>query len=186
MRVASFIVVVIVALTLGSAGCAKKPPETVPTAPTPAPVEAPPPPPPPAPVEPPAAPVDPLGGDIDSVNRYVREHGLIGDVYYDYDRSELRDEARARLQSNGEFIKAHPQFLFTLEGHCDERGTVEYNVALGDRRASSAKGYLSTLGVAEGTMTAVSYGKERPVCTESNEGCWKQNRRTHFVITGRK
>jgi len=188
MRVSSFIVVVAVSASLVLSGCAKKKPQTTPPPPAQAPVEkpAPPPPPPPAPEKPPAPAVDPLDGDIASVNAYVRQHGLIDDVYYDYDQSALRDDARARLQANADFMKAHPQFLFSLEGHCDERGSVGYNVALGDRRANSAKSYIASLGVADGIMTTVSYGKERPFCTESNEACWKQNRRTHFVITGRK
>jgi peptidoglycan-associated lipoprotein len=127
-----------------------------------------------------------LDGDLDSVNRYVIEKGLIGDVYFDYDRDELRDEARARLQKNAEFMKAQTRFVFTIEGHCDERGSIGYNVALGDRRAASSKTYVSSLGVDAGRMQTVTYGKERPVCAESNEACWSRNRRAHFVITARR
>jgi peptidoglycan-associated lipoprotein len=120
------------------------------------------------------------------VNDYVHAQGLLGDVYFDYDRSELRPEARTRLEANARFLKEHPQFVVTIEGHCDERGTIEYNIALGDRRASAAKRFLEESGVAAGTLRAVSYGKERPVCFESREDCWSKNRRAAFVITGRK
>lgn len=129
---------------------------------------------------------DPLSEDIQSVNAYVYESGLIGDVYFDFDRYELKDEARERLQKNAAFMKAHPEFVFSLEGHCDERGTNEYNLALGDRRASAAQQYLADLGVGGSGMQTISYGEERPVCTESNESCWWRNRRAHFVITARR
>jgi peptidoglycan-associated lipoprotein len=181
--------IAIVSLCFLLSGCAKKAVQTTPAPPAPAEVEAPAPGPTPTPPEPKpvAAPTpDPLAGDLESVNRYVRDQGLIDDVYYDYDRSDLREEARSRLQKNAEFMKQHPQFVFTLEGHCDERGTVEYNLALGQRRASSAQGYLSSLGVPGQQMRTVSYGRERPVCTDSHEDCWWKNRRTHFVITGRQ
>lgn len=187
MRAPSISAVCIILMVVVLAGCAKKPAQSTPPPPPPAPIEAPAPPTaPPEPVAPPAPVANPLDGDLDSVNRYVVEQGLIGDVYFDYDRDELRDDARSRLQRNAEFMKAHEQFLFTVEGHCDERGSIEYNIALGDRRASSAKDYVSSLGVAEGRMRTVTYGEERSVCTESNESCWSRNRRAHFVITGRR
>ena len=189
MRAPSIIAIAVLSVSIVLIGCAKKPPKVEPVPPAPPPVEAPapPPPPPPPPAPPPPPPVaNPLDGDLDSVRRYVADQGLVGDVYYDYDRDELRDEARLRLQKNAEFMKAQPQFVFTLEGHCDERGSIGYNVALGDRRASAANSYVASLGVAEGKMQTVTYGKERPVCTESNEACWSRNRRAHFVITARK
>jgi peptidoglycan-associated lipoprotein len=141
-----------------------------------------------APAPEPAAPApepDPWSGDIDAVNRYARDHGLLGDVYFDYDRFELRTDARDQLATNARFFKEHPQFVITIEGHCDERGTNEYNLALGEGRASSAGGYLQNLGVPGGRLQTISYGKERPVCGESQEDCWWRNRRAHFVITGR-
>jgi peptidoglycan-associated lipoprotein len=187
MRAPSITAIVAISLSIIVSACAKKPAQTTPPPPPPAPVEAPaPPPPPPSPVEAPAPPANPFDGDLDAVNRYVYEHGLIGDVYYDYDRDALRDDARSRLQRNADFMKEQPQFVFTIEGHCDERGTIAYNVALGDRRATSAKSYLASLGVAGARMQTVSYGKERPVCTESGEACWSRNRRAHFVITARR
>jgi peptidoglycan-associated lipoprotein len=180
-------IVAVCSMTIMLANCAKKPAQSTPPPPPPAPIEAPAPPaPPPEPVAPPASVANPLEGDLDSVNRYVVEQGLIGDAYFDYDRDELRDDARSRLQRNADFMKAHEEFVFTVEGHCDERGSIGYNVALGDRRASTARNYVSSLGVADERMKTVTYGKERPVCAESNESCWSRNRRAHFVITGRR
>lgn len=123
--------------------------------------------------------------EIEAVNRLAYEKGELGDVYYDYDKYDLKPEARDRLAANAKFMKDHPEFIFTVEGHCDERGTNEYNLALGDRRGSAAKGYLASLGVTDSRFTTVSYGEERPQCMESNEGCWWKNRRAHFKITGR-
>jgi peptidoglycan-associated lipoprotein len=127
---------------------------------------------------------NPLSKDLESVNRYLMAQGLIGDVFFDFDRYELRPEARERLAKNADWLKANPQFVLTIEGHCDERDTNEYNLALGERRANAARDYLGSLGV-KSRMTTISYGEERPFCTESHEGCWQQNRRAHFVITGR-
>ncbi len=136
----------------------------------------------PAPVD---ATPDPLDGELVEVNRYVMEQGLIGPVFYDFDKYDLKPEARERLAKNAEFMKAHPEFIFTIEGHCDERGTNEYNIALGDRRSNAAKNYVASLGIDSGRMKTVSFGEERPFCTESAESCWWRNRRAHFVITGR-
>lgn len=128
---------------------------------------------------------DPLSGDLQKVNAYVQEQGLLGDVFFDYDRAELKPEARERLAKNAQWLTANPQFTLTLEGHCDERGTNEYNLALGDRRASAARDYLQSLGVAATRVRTISYGEERPFCNGHDEGCWSQNRRAHFMITGR-
>jgi peptidoglycan-associated lipoprotein len=162
MRAPSIVTFCFLAMTVVLTSCAKKPVEATPPPPAPASTEAPAPPTAPSEPEVPPTPVaDPLVGDLDSVNRHVYEQGLIGDVYYDYDSDAIRDDARSRLQRNADFMKAHGQFLFTVEGHCDERGSIEYNLALGDRRASSAKNYLSSLGVADGTMKTVQGGAER-------------------------
>ncbi len=91
---------------------------------------------------------------------------MIGDVFFDFDQSELRADARDRLAKNAEFLAAHPQFTVTIEGHCDERGTNEYNLALGDRRAAAARDYLQSLGVAADRLRTISYGEERPFCTD--------------------
>lgn len=128
---------------------------------------------------------DPLSQDLQSVNRYVEAQGLIGDVFFDFDKYELKPEARERLAKDAQWLNAHPEFTATVEGHCDERGTAEYNLALGDRRANSARAYLTALGVNGSHLRTVSYGKERPFCNERSESCWAQNRRDHFMITGR-
>jgi len=128
---------------------------------------------------------DPLAGDLAQVNAYAQSQGLIGDIFFDFDQSDLRAEARERLAKNAQWLAAHPEFTVTLEGHCDERGTNEYNLALGERRAYATQGYLASLGVSDSRMRVISYGEERPVCTESDESCWAQNRRAHMVVTGR-
>lgn len=172
---------------LAAAGCGRtKKAQTAPDAAAPAAYEAPAPAPAPAPE--PAAPApdpDPLAGDLDSVNEYLRRQGLLGDVYFDYDRAELSSETRDRLARNARFLTEHSQFRLTIEGHCDERGTSEYNLALGERRAAAVREYLSSLGVSSDRLTTLSYGKERPVCTEGDESCWRLNRRAHHVVTGR-
>jgi peptidoglycan-associated lipoprotein len=128
---------------------------------------------------------DPLSGDLVAANEYATSQGLLGDVFFDYDAFELRQDARDRLAQNAKFLTSHPEFILTIEGHADERGTNDYNLALGDKRANAAKEYLSTLGVGAERLRTVSYGEERPFCGESTEECWQQNRRAHFTITGR-
>jgi peptidoglycan-associated lipoprotein len=128
---------------------------------------------------------DPLTGDLVQANEYATSQGLLGDVFFDYDQFELRQDARDRLAQNAKFLTAHPEFILTIEGHADERGTNDYNLALGEKRANAAKDYLSTLGVGAERLRTVSYGEERPFCGESSESCWSQNRRAHFTITGR-
>ena len=129
-------------------------------------VTAPPPPPPP----PPAGPTD---EELFAQN--------IKDIYFDYDKSDIRADQNASLQADMLFLNQHPNINFTIEGHCDERGSIEYNMALGDRRATSVKDALALAAVSPGRINLISYGKERPFCTESNEACWQQNRRGHFV-----
>ena len=128
---------------------------------------------------------DPFSEDIETANAEAYTQGLLGDVYFDFDRFELKSEARERLAKNAEFMKAYPDFLFRIEGHCDERGTAEYNLALGERRANTAKDYLISLGIPASRIQTVSYGEERQQCSDSGESCWWRNRRDHFVITGR-
>lgn len=133
-------------------------------------VTAPPPPPPP-----PAAPKATLD------ERLSKD---VSDVYFDYDKSDIREDARAMLTKNADALKAiladFPNASIAVEGHCDERGSAEYNLGLGDRRAASARDFLVQLGVPADRLRTISYGKERPVCTESNEDCWQRNRRAHF------
>ena len=106
------------------------------------------------------------------------------DAFYDYDKSDVREDARAALTKDADLLKSifqdFPDAVITVEGHCDERGSAEYNLGLGDRRATSAKEFLVQLGVPTDKLKTISYGKERPVCTESNEECWQRNRRAHF------
>jgi len=105
----------------------------------------------------------------------------VRDAYFDYDSAELRADTRQALQRTADFLKNYPQARVTIEGHCDERGSTEYNLALGDRRANAVKQYLVSLGVPPERLTSTSWGKEKPFCMESTESCWQQNRRGHFV-----
>jgi peptidoglycan-associated lipoprotein len=108
----------------------------------------------------------------------------VGDtVHFDYDKYNITDEDRGVLQRQAEWLSKYPQIRVTVEGHCDERGTREYNLALGARRANAAKEYLVSLGVSSQRVDTISYGKERPICTESTEDCYAQNRRGVTTIT---
>ena len=106
----------------------------------------------------------------------------VKDAFFDTDKSDLRSDARESLTKDGEFLRSYPQVRISLEGHCDERGSTEYNLGLGQRRAEAAKNYLISLGISGDRIETVSWGKERPFCTEHNEECWQQNRRAHFVM----
>lgn len=106
----------------------------------------------------------------------------VQDVFFDYDSFNLRSDAEQSLSSAAQFLQQHPNLNFTIEGHCDERGSTEYNLALGQSRASSVRDALVKDGVAANRIKTISYGKEKPSCTESNEQCWQQNRRAHFVL----
>jgi peptidoglycan-associated lipoprotein len=123
---------------------------------------------------------------IQDMQTRLEGEGLIGDVFYDFDKYDLRGEARERLAKNAEFMNSADgrKLRFTIEGHCDERGTNEYNLALGQSRTSTALDYLISLGVDRGRFKTISFGEERPFCTESNEECWQRNRRARFVISG--
>jgi peptidoglycan-associated lipoprotein len=126
-----------------------------------------------------------LSQDLQVVNDELRRRGFSPDVYFEYDESSLSDDARAKLARNADLLKSQGQFMVTIEGHADERGTNEYNLALGERRSNAVRDYLGSLGVGADRLRTISYGEERPVCTESEESCWSQNRRAHLVITGR-
>ncbi|MGH9357820.1 MAG: peptidoglycan-associated lipoprotein Pal [Terriglobia bacterium] len=130
-------------------------------------VTTPPPPPPPPPA--------PTVSEEDMFNRSIK------DAYYDFDKSTIRPDATQALTADAQFLNAHPDVKFTIEGHCDERGSEEYNLGLGDRRATAAKNYLVNLGISADRITTISYGKDRPFCTEHTEACWQQNRRAHLV-----
>lgn len=115
----------------------------------------------------------------------IDKSGLLPDVYFDFDQADLRENDRATLVRNGETLKKFDFMIVTLEGHADERGTIEYNLALSDRRARVAYDYLISVGIAPNRIKAVAYGKEIPVCSESSEDCWQRNRRARFAITGK-
>jgi peptidoglycan-associated lipoprotein len=105
----------------------------------------------------------------------------IKDIYFEYDKADLRGDQQASVQADAQFLNQHSGINFTIEGHCDERGSTEYNLALGDQRASAVKSALIAAGVNASRIKTISYGKEKPFCSESNEACWQQNRRGHFV-----
>jgi peptidoglycan-associated lipoprotein len=108
--------------------------------------------------------------------------GPLKDIYFDFDKYDLRADARDTLKANGEWLRGKPSAQVEIEGHCDERGTGEYNLALGAKRAQAAKDYLATLGVPADRITTITYGKELPVCTEHTEDCWQRNRHDRFVV----
>jgi peptidoglycan-associated lipoprotein len=138
-------------------------------------VSAPPPPPPPA--------------STSSAGRGTLESRVqsdLRDALFDYDSNNIRDDARAALTSDADALKRiladFPNASVNVEGHCDERGSAEYNLGLGDRRSTAARDFLTQLGVPADRLKTISYGKERPVCTESDENCWQRNRRAHFSV----
>jgi peptidoglycan-associated lipoprotein len=174
-------------LVLGVAACGNKQVAVTP----------PPPIPPTAPAAPPAPPAPPTAPTAAPTPRTMSEDELFAqasitdiqkefrDVYFSLDNSAINEEGRTALTTNANFLKRRPSVRVTIEGHCDERGTAEYNLGLGERRANATKAYLVELGVPANSITIVSKGKEAPFCTESNEACWRQNRRGHFVVTAK-
>jgi len=160
---------VMMAAVLVLAGCASKPKPAT---------EAPPPAPPPS---------SAVQGQVEStvVPGSVQDFRVnVGDtVHFDYDRYAITSEGRDLLQRQAAWLQKYQQVRVTIEGHCDERGTREYNLALGARRANAVKEYLVSLGVSSRRMDTISYGKERPICSESSESCWSQNRRGVTTIT---
>ncbi|MEO8358638.1 MAG: OmpA family protein [Vicinamibacteria bacterium] len=176
------------ALIISGAACHKDTPIKTTFTPTPTPVVVP---------EPPRVAPTPMstGAQVPDLSDYekvrqmditeIDKMGLLSDVYFDYDQSDLRENDRATLVRDGESLKKYDFLVVTIEGHADERGTVEYNLALSDKRARVAYDYLVSVGVSPSRIKAVAYGKEIPVCTESNEDCWQRNRRAHFTVTGK-
>jgi peptidoglycan-associated lipoprotein len=129
-------------------------------------------------VTPAAAPPPPPTASVTDEDLFSQN---VKDIYFDYDKADVRGDQRASIQADMAFLTQHQNISFTIEGHCDERGSTEYNLALGDQRASAAKNELTTAGISASRIKTISYGKEKPFCTESNEACWQQNRRAHFV-----
>jgi peptidoglycan-associated lipoprotein len=175
----------VAALVLGVVGCHRRAPPPAPPAPPPAVVPATPP-----PAPPPATPE--VAPQVDEYERLrqlpsdqIDRMGLLADIHFDYDKADIREGDRQVLGQNADVLKRFDFLRVTIEGHCDERGAVEYNLALGERRSRAAYDYLVSLGVAADRLKTVSYGKEIPLCTESNEDCWARNRRAHFTVTGK-
>jgi peptidoglycan-associated lipoprotein len=179
-----------VAVTLAAAGCHKKVPPQSPTAPPAAPPAAPrtPPPPPPPPEPAPAPPAAPLTEEQIFQRKSLAELNAdrpLGDAFFDYNKSEIREDGRGALQKDADWMKKWTSTAVSIEGHCDSRGSSEYNLALGNRRANAVRDYMVSLGVPANRLTVISKGKEQPFCTDENESCWQQNRRGHFVITAK-
>lgn len=176
-------------ISVGAAACGKKAPETAPPPPPPpaAPAAPPAPPAPPPPATPPPAP-KPMSEEEIFAGKTLEQLNAerpLGDVFFDLDQATIREDARGPLQKNAEWMKRWASTRVMIEGHADERGSAEYNLALGDRRANAVKSYLVTLGIPENRITVTSKGREAPFCTESGESCWQQNRRGHFIITAK-
>lgn len=185
--------IAVAALGLFATACAKKtvavkpptPPAPVETAPAPTRAAAPAPTRQQAPVQQAARSTPSKYPDAATRARIDELIGRIQDAYFDYDQHTLRSDAIATLASDSkelaEILRQYPGYKLKIEGYCDERGSAEYNVALGDERAKSAKNYLVTAGVAANQLDTVSFGKENPVCTDHDETCWQKNRRVHIV-----
>jgi peptidoglycan-associated lipoprotein len=184
----SFIAVCL-ALLVVVAGCRKNPPQVAAAPPPPPPAApAPPPPPPPPPAPAPAPAPAPLTEEQIFAKKTLEQLNSerpLADVFFDYDRADVRADARPALQANADWMKKWTSTQVTVEGHADSRGSSEYNLALGTRRAASTKEYLVSLGVPANRLTVVSKGKESPFCNDETEACWQQNRRGHFIITAK-
>ncbi|EDL49273.1 hypothetical protein ED21_21374 [Erythrobacter sp. SD-21] len=154
---------------LALAACQKKAPEEIPPPPIETPTPAP-------------APTTPAGPSVGSMEHFMQAVGQANTVvYFDTDRYNIDAEDSAKLQTQAQYFSQYPNVNFTIEGHADERGTREYNLALGERRANAAKNYLVSLGIPASRIRTISYGKERPVALGSNEAAWAQNRRAATV-----
>jgi len=181
--------VLIVALGVSACGGKKKPaaappPPPAAEAPRTAPASPPPPPPPPREAPAPRVPTEDeifAGKTLEQLNA----EKPLGDAYFDLDEQTIRDDAKPVLQKDADWLKRFGSVKVMVEGHADSRGSAEYNLALGTRRATAVKDYLVNLGVPANRLTVVTKGKEQPLCTEENEGCWQQNRRGHFIITAK-
>ena len=175
------------------AGCAKRPVATVREAPPPAPAPAAPPPAPaPAPAPPPPVAVAPAPAPAPAPEparpappKEYRANDALKPIYFAFDQATVRPGDAKILDASAQWLNSNANYLLLIEGHCDERGTNDYNLALGDRRAKAAMNYLVAQGVKSDRITIVSYGEERPACTEHNEACWAKNRRSQFLIKER-
>jgi len=182
----------LIAVIVSAAACHKKVPPPAAAAPPPAPPPATAPATPPPPAPPPAPPSVPAPAALSEEEVFSRKsldqlnaERPLGDVFFELDKSDLRDDARPILQRNADWMKKWTTTAVAVEGHCDSRGSSEYNLALGERRANAVRQYLVSLGVPTNRLSVVSKGKEQPFCHEDSESCWQQNRRGHFVITAK-
>jgi peptidoglycan-associated lipoprotein len=116
-------------------------------------------------------------------NGTMGQNGPLADIHFGYNDATIRPEDNDLLKTNADYLTAHAGSRVQIEGHCDDRGSEEYNIALGARRAQAAKDYLATLGISGDRMSTISYGKELPLCTEETDDCWAQNRRDHFALS---
>ncbi len=169
------IVILVLSSTIFLSGCKRK--EKAPTTPPPAPITK---------EEPktgwtPEKPSEQL--KVETTADYYNKQGVLKRIHFETNKWDILPEAKEILKKNAEWVLAHPEFKLIVEGHCDERNTEAYNLALGERRANAAREYLIGLGVPASKIQTVSYGENRPLCTESNESCWQQNRRAEFVLT---
>jgi peptidoglycan-associated lipoprotein len=178
----------ILSLTLLLAGCPKRPAMTAATAPPPVPPAAAAPPTPaapaptPAPVAPaPVAPPTAAPAPAPAPPKEYRSNAALKQIFFAFDKSDIRPADAQTLQASAAYLKANSNQLVLIEGHCDERGTSEYNLALGERRAKAAMNFLVSNGVEASRITTISYGKERPVCIDKNEACWSRNRNDTFL-----
>jgi peptidoglycan-associated lipoprotein len=172
----------VAAVLVVAAACSKKPAPTTTPEPTPTPEAA------PIPVSPPSTPrPQPTPVPAPSVlsEPLSTLSGYLKPVFFDLDKADIRPEAKDVLGANAEFLRKYPTIRVTIEGYCDERGTREYNMALGQRRAAAAKDYLISLGTDGSRLTTISFGKERPFCTGHDETCWQKNRRDQFTVTAK-
>ncbi len=127
-------------------------------------------------------PLAPLDADAAFGEPNPEDTLILQDIHFDFDRSEIRESEKPPLAEINAWLLDHPGTLLMMEGHCDERGTLEYNMALGERRGLSIRTYLTGLGTNPDRLHTISYGEEQPLCTESDEACWAQNRRGHFLV----
>lgn len=190
IRIVRLSAAVLLAAALTAGACAKKKPAPPAPSPTPpAPVEKTTPAPPPPPTPAPPAPTPPALTEDEIFARTtlqeLNEKRPLGDVFFELDSIEITGDGRATLQKNIEFLKRWPSTKVTVEGHADSRGTNEYNLALGDRRAAAVRDYLVSLGLDAGRASIVSKGEEQPQCSDENEACWQKNRRGTFIFTAK-
>ncbi len=182
MKKSLLVVGMAAAAALAGAGC-KKEPQVVPTPPpvtvaTPAPA--------PKPTPTPVPPEDEYTKVQKMSPTEIEQYLNLADVHFDYDRHELREGDRTALRGVADKLKKFDFVLIKVQGHCDERGSVDYNLSLGDKRAKAVKEYLESLGIASARLTTTSLGKEVPLCTQKTEECWARNRRGHFTVSGKK